>query len=533
MPQRKQLSGHAIRRIYLLLPALLLLAQLLPKTVSAEPAPTGKAEPFSRQLVVDKARQLSQAPFNPAQGEVPQSLLALSYSAWRDIRYRPEKALWKKEKLPFQLQFFHPGLFYDRLVTINIVSGGEVRGVPFETALFDYGNNHTLPEQIPERFGFAGFRIHGPINTPGHFDEIAVFLGASYLRAVAKGQAYGLSARGLAVDTALPDGEEFPYFKEFWIEKPTRRSTSLTVHALLDSKSLTGAYTFVVRGGKTTTMDVTATLFLRMPVTKIGIAPLTSMFLFGENTDDRKVRDFRPEVHDSDGLLIKNNSGEWFWRPLDNPENLDINAFQADNVRGFGLIQRDREFAHYQDLEASYERRPTLWVEPVGDWGRGHVELINIPTDRDIHDNIVAFWRPKDELPVGVPQTYEYRLLWYNGGFTHPPLGYVGATRTGETENGGQRFIVDFQSKALGLLQPPAEVKGVVTCGKGAVVVEQIVEKNPHTGGWRLSFVIRPDQAPSALDKVLPKRRQPVDLRAFLKINDTTLTETWNYAYRP
>jgi glucans biosynthesis protein len=524
---------HALRRIRLLLPALILLVQALPATLHAEPAKPEAPEPFTRQEVVDKARQLSQTPFTPAQGEVPQSLLDLSFNAWNDITFRPEKALWKKDRLPFQVEFFHPGLLYDRLVAVNVVDKGVAEPVPFDQTMFDYGNNHTLPEQVPSPFGFAGFRIDGPGKTAKHFHEIASFLGASYFRAVGSDQVYGLSARGLAVDTAMPDGEEFPYFKEFWIEKPTRKSSSLTVHALLDSKSLTGAYTFIIDGGKTTTMDVTATLFLRVPVAKIGIAPLTSMFLFGENTDERKVRDFRPEVHDSDGLLIKNDSGEWLWRPLDNPESLDVNAFQADNVRGYGLIQRDREFNHYQDLDAAYERRPTLWVEPMGDWGFGHVELINIPTEQEIHDNIVAFWCPKDALPVGVPQTYEYKLLWYDGGFTHPPLGYVEATRAGDAGNGGQRFVIDFMSKALNLLLPPSKVEGVVTCGKGAVVSEQQVEKNEHTGGWRLSFVVRPDQAPSALEKVLPKRKPPVDLRAFLKINDTTLTETWNYAYRP
>ncbi|WP_319585010.1 glucan biosynthesis protein [uncultured Pseudodesulfovibrio sp.] len=527
-----RLPKHALWRLFLL-PALILLAQAWPGIVHAETAPAEEPQGFTRQVVVEKARELSQAPFNPTQGEVPQALLNLNDAAWHDITYRPEKSLWQKENLPFQVQFFHPGLLYDRLVDVNIVDKGAVEPVAFDLSMFDYGNNHTLPEQIPPQFGFAGFSIEGWGKKSKQFHEVASFLGASYFRAIATDQVYGLSARGLAVDTAMPDGEEFPYFKEFWIEKPVKKSASLTVHALLDSKSLTGAYTFVITDGKTTSMDVTATLFLRVPVAKIGIAPLTSMFLFGENTDQRKVRDFRPEVHNSDGLLIKNDSGEWFWRPLDNPESLDINAFKADNVRGYGLIQRDREFNHYQDLNAAYERRPTLWVEPVGDWGFGHIELINIPTDQEIHDNIVAFWCPKDALPVGVPQTYEYKLLWYEGGFTHPPLGYVEATRAGDAGNGGQRFVIDFMSKALNLLLPPSKVEGVVTCGEGAVVSEQQVEKNEHTGGWRLSFVVSPDQAPSALEKVLPKRKPPIDLRAFLKINDITLTETWNYAYRP
>lgn len=522
-----RVPGLGLRAQFLLLLAALL-AILPPGTARAQ-----DEQPFSRQVMVDKARQLSRSPFDPGQGRVPQALLNLDYDAWRDIRFRPEKAMWRDEKLPFQLQFFHPGMLYDRLVAINVVDKGTARRLPFDTGLFDYGSNHTVPEQIPSGFGFAGFRIHGPINTPKYFDEIAVFLGASYFRAVARGQVYGLSARGLAVDTALPDGEEFPYFREFWIEKPARKSASLTVHALLDSKSLTGAYSFVISGGKTTTMDVTATLFLRAPVTKIGIAPLTSMFLFGENTDKRKVRDFRPEVHDSDGLLVQHDTGEWFWRPLVNPEALEVNVFKADNVRGFGLLQRDRDFAHYQDLEARQERRPSLWVEPRGNWGRGHVELVNIPTDKEIHDNIAAFWTPDDALPLGVAQTYEYRLRWYAGRFTHPPLGHVDATRCGDAEGGGKRFVIDFNSKALDLLGPQSRVTGVVTCGKGATVSEQHTEKNRHTGGWRLSFVVRPDEEPSALEKVLPKRRAPVDLRAFLRLNETTLTETWNYAYQP
>lgn len=490
-------------------------------------------EPFSRQRVVDKARQLSQSPFAPWQGEMPESLMKLDYDGWRDIRYNPEKALWRREKLPFQLQFFHPGMLYDQPVDINIVAGGVAAPLPFDTNAFDYGSNHTLPEQMPEKFGYAGFRVHGPINTPSYFDEIAVFLGASYFRAVAKGQVYGLSARGLAIDTALPSGEEFPNFREFWIEKPNRRSTGLKIHALLDSKSLTGAYTFAIRGGKTTTMDVTATLFLRLPVQKIGIGPLTSMFLFGENTSPRELDDFRPEVHDSDGLLIKSDSDEWFWRPLTNPATLEVNAFKADNVKGFGLLQRDHDFSHYQDIEARSEMRPSLWVEPHGKWGRGHVELVSIPSDQEIHDNIVAYWVPEDELALGAPQTYEYTLRWYAGKFTHPPLGYVLATRTGAAGGGGRRFVIDFSSKALNLLPSPAKVEGVITCGKGASVVERHVVKNKHTGGWRLSFVVRSDKEPSAIERVLATRQAPVDLRAFLRIKDTTLTETWNYAYQP
>lgn len=499
----------------------------------AAPGHADDSPEFSRQVVVNKARELSEKPFVAPDDEVPPELLELTYHKWRDIRYRPDKAVWHGKKSPYELQFFHPGLLYDRLVKINLVENGAVRPQPFRRDVFDYGSNHGLGERIPEKFGYAGLRVHGYLNSKTQLDEIAVFLGASYFRAVAQGQVYGLSARGLAINTALPEGEEFPYFKEFWIEQPRRSSKSLTVHALLDSPSLTGAYTFVIAGGKSTDMDVTATLFFRRTVEKVGIAPLNSMFLYGENTSPRTIDNFRPEIHDSDGMLLKLANGEWFWRPLDNPATLQIDAFQADNVQGFGLVQRDHDFKSYQDIEAQYERRPSLWVEPKGKWGHGHVELVRIPTQKEIHDNIVAFWTPEDTLKPGAPYTYQYSLSWYGGRFTHPPLGYVTATRTGATEKGDRRYVIDFESKALSLLNPPADVRGMISCGKGLSVVEQHVEKNVHTGGWRLSFVVRADETPSAIDRVLPTRSQPIDMRAFLRLNDTTLTETWNYAYQP
>ena len=269
-----------------------------------------EATDFAPELVVAKARDLSTRPFVPVEEAFPEALRNMSRETWHEIRYNPDKALWADEKLPFQVQFFHPGMLYDKPVTIHVVSEGRTARIPFSTENFDYGSTHNISGQMTPQMDHAGFRVHGYINSSRHVDEIVAFLGASYFRAVAKGQAYGLSARGLAVDTALPDGEEFPYFKEFWIEKPGRKNTSLTVHALLDSKSLTGAYTFVLQPGKATTMDVKATLFLRNQVKKIGLAPLTSMFLFGENTSPRPIDDFRPEVHDSDGLLMAYSTGE-------------------------------------------------------------------------------------------------------------------------------------------------------------------------------------------------------------------------------
>jgi glucans biosynthesis protein len=297
------------------------------------------------------------------------------------------------EKNPFQVQFFHPGLYYNRTVIINTVSHEGAKNVPFSPDFFDYGANR-FQEKIPSELGFAGLRILYPLNTDQP-DDIAVFLGASYFRAVGKNQAYGLSARGLAIDTGQDSGEEFPYFKEFWIEEPDRNAQEIIIFALLDSKRITGAYRFTIRPGDNTKMLVEGKLFKRDNIEKIGIAPLTSMFFYGENTNQRPVDDFRPEIHDSDGLQVVNSSGEKIWRPLINPPHLFINSFQSSNIKAFGLLQRDRDFDHYQDQETRYDSRPSALVVPVGDWGPGHVELVQIPTENETNDNIVAYWVPR------------------------------------------------------------------------------------------------------------------------------------------
>ena len=220
---------------------------------------------------------------------------------------------------------------------------------------------------------------------------MVTFLGASYFRGLAKGQKYGLSARGLAINTAEMIGEEFPIFKEFWLQKPKTKDKVITLYALLDSKSVSGAYRFEIIPGANTIMNIEAHLFPRENIQKIGIAPLTSMFLFGENNKN-DFDDFRLEVHDSDGLLVHNGHGEWLWRPLDNSKKLRISSFVDNGVKGFGLLQRDRDLSNYQDFEANYQSRPSAWVEPLENWNDGYVQLVEIPSRQEIHDNIVAYW---------------------------------------------------------------------------------------------------------------------------------------------
>lgn len=497
--------------------------------------------PVSFEDVVKKAKDMSGQPFKDPKGDVPDFLLKIDYDTYRDIRFNTAKSLWRDDKLPFEVQFFHPGFLVNRTVALHVVDEKKDSVLPFDTSLFNYGPRAAgLAPKIPQELGFAGFRVHYDINEKkSYLDEFLVFLGASYFRAVAKDMHYGMSARGLAIDTASPKGEEFPYFREFWLFKPHAKDKQVTIYALLDSPSVTGAYEFIAQPGPETVIDVRSVVFLRKPVEKVGIAPLTSMFYYGENTQVKPAGDFRPEVHDSDGLSVNFDSGEWLWRPLQNPKVLMVNAFQANNVKGFGLLQRDQNFRDYEDLEASYHRRPSVWVERVGDWGEGNVELVQIPSDKEINDNIVAYFVPKTPAEPGKPMVFNYRMYWhYPLRPNQPPSGYVYQTFAGKggvpdrEEPRMRRIIIDFAGGDLDKIPDSSPPTAVVNVGAGAKLVETSVVKNPYIKGWRLIFQILPD-SDGPLGMVLPDTKPAIELRAFLQRGSDVLTETWSYAYRP
>ncbi|HEX2861589.1 MAG TPA: glucan biosynthesis protein G, partial [Lacunisphaera sp.] len=411
------------------------------------------------------ARERAARPYAAPVSHVPDWLAGYNYIQHQSIRFDKGHAWWKADKLPFELQFFHPGWLFKEPVQIHDLSGGQEKVIAFDPALFDYGEKK-LPAPVPADMGFAGFRIHHALNRPGVMDELAVFLGASYFRVLAQGLQYGLSARGLAINSGGPDPEEFPRFAEFWIERPRAGAAAITVHALLDSTSVAGAYRFVIAPGKETTVETKAVLYFRKHPAVVGLAPLTSMFLHGENTGWSRS-DFRPEVHDSDGLLMHTGAGEWIWRPLANPAHVRASSFADRAPRGFGLLQRDRTFAHYDDLEANYHRRPSVWVEPVGDWGPGDVRLIELHSPDETNDNIVAFWVPEKLPPPGEPLVFEYRLHWFGDGKGRPPGGYVVSTRHGAVLDHPERrrFVVDFAGFAAA--EGETELEAVVSVGEG------------------------------------------------------------------
>jgi glucans biosynthesis protein len=487
-------------------------AAALPRVSAADAAQEATFGPSS---VRELARSLAAKSFEPPDEKLPDALKDLNYDQYRSIRFRPERALWRDEKLPFQAQFFHRGFFYKNKVDMFEVSNGHAVPIPYRRDDFSFGEG--LGKWGDVDLGFAGFRIHAPINRPDYYDEVCVFLGASYFRAVAKGETYGLSARGLSIDTGDSKGEEFPLFKAFWLEKPAANATSMVVLALLDSKSAAGSYRFTIRPGETTIFDVEASLYPRVELGHAGFAPMTSMFFFGPN-DRVNVDDFRPAVHDSGGLAMHNGKGEQLWRPLNNPRDLQVSTFSDVNPRGFGLMQRDKNYFSYRDLESHFERRPSLWVEPIGDWGEGFVYLFNIPTKKEIHDNIVAFWRPKQPVTAKAEHNFTYRLHWGPDVAKSDRLARFTRTGVGAHGTGSKLFVLELIGDGLKGLDAKA-IKGVVTAEKSEIS-NIVTQPNPETGGWRLSFQCN-------------IKDQPIELRAVLNENDKPISEVWTYRWTP
>jgi len=492
-------------------------------------APFGGALAFGFDQVAERARELAAKPYVPASVDLPADLKNLGYDQYRDIRFKPEQALWRAQGLPFEVMFFHPSGLHALPVTINEVTVQGVRRIAFDRRDFEYGKSGSALS--PERWtglGFAGFRVHCALNTPNYKDELVAFLDASYFRALGRGQRYGLSARALAIDTIGAQGEEFPRFVEFWLERPTARASSLVIEALLDSPRATGAYRFTLHPGQDTVADVRARLYLRAGVATLGLAPLTSMFLHGENQP--RAGDFRPEVHDSDGLMIATGdgaAGEWLWRPLINPSQPLVSSFAAHELKGFGLMQRDRSFASYEDAEARYERRPSAWITTQG-WGAGRLELVQLPTRVEANDNVVAYWVPAHVPAPGEPLDLAYRMHWQGDRQQRPPVGWTVQSRRGfatswqEPDPRQIQYVVDFDGPDLRALPPDASVQAQVSAGANARVVERNAYRNQATGTWRMTVCVSRFQ-PS----------QSVELRAFLQLGDQALTETWTTLIAP
>ncbi|MDX2111274.1 MAG: glucan biosynthesis protein [Verrucomicrobiota bacterium] len=451
--------------------------------------------------------------------------LKLTYDEYRDIRSVPEKRLWAGSGGHFTADFFHTGFIYNRLVHMDELREGKDYPIAYDRQSFSFGRLYE-GRQLPASGGFAGLRVFTDLYRGaggGHVDEVVVFQGASYFRAVSQGSIYGLSARGLAIDTIGGKGEEFPSFTRFWMERPDAGSTSVTVLALLESQRATGAYRFIITPGRSTITDVEATIFLREKVAMLGLAPLTSMFWFGEGSWP-KPPEFRPEVHDSDGLLIAEPDGTHTWRPLDLAHatmQLRHTVLQRPKgVRGFGLLQRDQDFRNYLDLEAEYHRRPSAWIESVEGLDAGAIHLVEIHTGEETWDNIVALWEPALQPAPGESLHLRYRLHWGPPEVAGDPASKILETRRTGQWGPRRELIVLEVSKPAGF--PTGKMPEVRASGVGASVQETHVFENTVTGNWRVAVrFLFPDDAKEAT------------LRAQLFADGAPLSERWEYLWKP
>ena len=474
---------------------------------------------------MQRATQLASVPFEGQLPPLPDELKKLDYDHWRQIEFREPKALFGSNGSQFHLELFHLGHLYKRPVVINTIRDGIPTPIPYQPSEFNYGSTK-FTKPLPVNLGFAGFKIRSPLNDPKKFDEFISFVGSSYFRFLGRGQAYGLSARGLALGGGTHE-EEFPFYREFWIETPKPDVDKLTIYAVLDSSVVTGAYQFDCYPQQNSVIEVNVTLVPRRNGVKIGFAPLTSMFLIGEN--DYRYRDeFRPELHDSDGLLIHNGAGEWIWRPLRNPVIARTAAFLDRDVQGFGLLQRDRDFSHYEDIDLAYQLRPSYWVTPTTKFGEGHVELFEMPTADETNDNIVASWVSKDDVQPGKALRYAYSITSALDFGSLSPAGKVLATfQTAARALGSnepnlptqKRFIIDFKGGDLAYYSDdPGQVQIVASTSAGKIL-RSFTQYNPYTFGFRGTFDIEVPPGETA------------DLRAYLKAAQVALTETWMYSW--
>jgi len=497
----------------------------------------GQLWAFSLDDVSAKAQELAGQKYEAPRSNLPNEFREMKFADYQKIRFRTEKAEWADQKTPFRLSFYHQGMHFDTPVKINEITATNVEEIKYDPSRFDFDDVKFDPKAT-EQLGYAGFRVLYPINKADKQDEIMTMLGASYFRVIGKGQVYGLSARGMAIDTALPSGEEFPRFREFWIQRPKPTDKHLVIFALLDSPRATGAYRLTVRPGTDTVVDVKSRMFLRDRVTKLGVAPLTSMYLFGANQPS-KVLNYRRELHDSSGLSIHAGNGEWIWRPLNNPKHLAVSNFSVENPRGFGLLQRGRDFSHYEDLDDRYDKRPSAWIEPKGDWGKGTVDLVEIPTADETNDNIVAFWSPEKLPEPGQPLDFSYRLHWTldEASLHSPDSAWVKQTlrSTGDVKqsnlirqpDGSVAYLVDFEGPSLQALPEDADVRSQVSVGDNAEIVENSVRYNPETKGWRLTLrmKIKDSKQATEMRAALVRPLTPVEAPAASHVVTTTLAK--------
>lgn len=505
--------------------------------IKAEPLQPESPRPeiFDLARVEKMAEALARQAF--VKPKLAGALAALAESDWNGIRFKPDQQLWRADDLPFEVAFFHPGFIYANMASITLIEDEGLRPLAFSSSNFTYPNAELAQKAGGERLDYAGLKVTYPLNEIDKKDEVLSFLGATHFRALAKRSLYGLDAMALIVNPANAEGEEQPCFRRFWLKKPQPEESLLTIYALMDSPDFTGAYQFDLSPGPSTVMEVKAVLFKRNgknQAIKIGLAPMSSMYLFSEKENGRPG-DWRPEVHNSDILLWTDGDNNWRRRPLSNPAKLEVNHFELNSPKGFGLMQQDGSFDHYQDFRARFDLRPSLWVEPSGDWGSGGLELMEIPSSQEIHNNIIAFWTPKEDPFRDGRLDLAYKLYWMPSGTVPHQLGRAVSTRLCvNADSGLHHFLIDFEGGLLNDIPEDSGLASLVTASSEIPIMEKSLVKNPLTGGWRLEFKLKNPENGGVVQSLISARgeRRSLRLEARLKKGENlpeSLTETWVY----
>jgi len=486
-----------------------------PANAQTPPAAPAEPQPFSFATVVDLARAFSKRGYKTSAPELPDAFANLNYETYVGIRARREAMLWANENIGFAVEPLHRGFIYQAPVSIAVVENGLTRKIVYAPGRYDFGKV-AAPAQTIGDIGFSGFRILATASDePAR--EVGLFQGATFARAIARGQTFGVQSRALSLRTADPRGEEFPFFRAFWIEQPSRADV-LVVHALCDSESATGLFTFTIRVSDVTLIDTEGSIFPRVALDNFGIAGMQATYLHGW-ADRRSADDYRPQVQEANGLNWLAGNGEVIWRPLNNPRQLQVSSFSTDMPKGFGLVLRDRDFNSYQDVDARFETRPTLWMEPISDWGAGALQLVEIPSDNEIHDNIIVQWRPRAPLAAGSEFVFAYRQHWVWSPPEKPPLAIVTGTRVGRTVPRRRRFLVDFSGEKLASI-PAAEITAAIWASNNGAQPARIV---PGAEGRPFRVIFDLDTGNESL----------IELRLALMNANTQISETWLYRWTP
>lgn len=484
----------------------------VPATIQAT---LGEGQRFNPSAVVDLARTLSKRPFSAPASDLPSPFAGLTFEQYVAIKPLPSARIWDGEGRGFVAEPLPRGFVFTTAVTLFTVEEGQVRRILFDRGRYDFGAL-AVPPDGPE-LGFSGVRLSA-VSGSGPPLEFAILQGATFFRALARGQSFGIMARGLTLKPAESRGEEFPVFRAFWLERPNAGSNAVVVHGLVDSESVAGAVRMTFRPGDMTIVDVETTLFPRVNLEHVGIGGMGAAFLFGPNVR-RGTDDARPRAYEMSGLQMLNGKGEWLWRPINNPDTLQISAFLDENPKGFGLLQRERDFASFQDDTQRYERRPSLWIEPLGDFGQGQVQLIEIPSDSEINSNILAYWRPKAVMQAGSEVALAYRQFWCWSPPERPSLAAVTATRSGRGTSGRRRrFLVELTGDGLAAAIP--DLKAAISASPGTIGSVRLWPY-PDRKVVRVGFELDPGGETAC------------EMRLLLQAGDKPLSETWLYRWTP